>query len=111
AAAGVSTYRLPQATGRRRATPAPRPAASAATRRMSTGEAIRRRPRVASAVAGTVAFLAAVYLGTVLFSPDSGAAGTPGPGASPAAGTPASGDPATPAGDASGQDGDRGDED
>ncbi|MDQ0797861.1 serine/threonine-protein kinase [Streptomyces sp. B1I3] len=117
AAAGVSTYRLPQATGRRRAAPAPRAIRSATTRRMSTSEAIRRRPRVASAVAGTVAFLAAVYLGTVLFSPDSGAADTPGPGtspaagASPAAGTPASADPAAPAGDSPRQDGDGGDED
>ncbi|MDX3064294.1 serine/threonine-protein kinase [Streptomyces clavifer] len=74
AAGGVSTYRLPQATGRRRAAPAPRAARSATTRRLSTSEAIRRRPRVASAVAGAVAFVAAVYLGTVLFAPDSGAA-------------------------------------
>lgn len=84
--AGVSTYRLPQATGRRRAAPAPRASRPASTRRISTGEAIRRRPRVASAVAGAIAFLAAVYLGTVLFAPDTGAADTPGPGPSPTAG-------------------------
>ncbi|HEY9331146.1 MAG TPA: serine/threonine protein kinase, partial [Streptomyces sp.] len=47
------------------------------TRRRSTREAIRRRPRVASAIAGTVAFLAAVYLGMSLFSPDSSSATTP----------------------------------
>ncbi|MFG2427353.1 serine/threonine-protein kinase [Streptomyces sp. NPDC048590] len=87
---GASRHRLPQATGRRRAAPAARTARSAARpaagRRFSTGEAIRRRPRVASAVAGTVAFLAAVYLGTVIFAPDTGAANTPEPGSSPTAG-------------------------
>ncbi|WP_406152097.1 serine/threonine-protein kinase [Streptomyces sp. NBC_01012] len=103
---GASTYRLPQATGRRRATPAPRASRSATksatTRRISTSEAIRRRPRVASAVAGTVAFLAAVYLGTILFAPDTGAADTPDPGTTPTAGL----DSPAPAG----QDGDGGDE-
>lgn len=103
---GASTYRLPQATGRRRAAPAPRASRSATrsatTRRISTSEAIRRRPRVASAVAGTVAFLAAVYLGTILFAPDTGAADTPDPGTTPTAGleSPAPAD----------QDGDDGDE-
>ncbi|MEV0026522.1 protein kinase [Streptomyces atroolivaceus] len=90
AAGGVSTYRLPQATGRRRAAPAPRTSRaatrSASTRRISTREAIRRRPRVASAVAGTIAFLAAVYLGTVLFAPETSTADTPDPGTSPTAG-------------------------
>ncbi|WSS30872.1 serine/threonine protein kinase [Streptomyces sp. NBC_01185] len=111
AGGGQSTYRLPQATGRRRAAPAPRASRSAArsatTRRMSTGEAIRRRPRVASAVAGTVAFLAAVYLGTVLFAPDTGAAGTPDPGVTPTAGleSPAPADPAVaPSEDGDGED-------
>lgn len=68
-----TTYRLPQAHGRggRRAAARPR-----TTRRRSTREAIRRRPRVASAIAGTVAFLAAVYLGMSLFSPDSSSATT-----------------------------------
>ncbi|MEU0137260.1 serine/threonine-protein kinase [Streptomyces sp. NPDC006296] len=100
---GSSTYRLPQATGRRRAAPAPRTSRSAnrspGTRRISTGEAIRRRPRVASAVAGTVAFLAAVYLGTVLFAPDTGVADTPDPGPSPTAGLESPAAPAGPAGD------------
>ncbi|MFJ6713732.1 serine/threonine-protein kinase [Streptomyces sp. NPDC091265] len=75
-----TTYRLPPTAGRgRRAAPA----RSRATRRRSTREAIRRRPRVASAIAGTVAFLAAVYLGMSLFSPDSSSATTPpGDGAS-----------------------------
>ncbi|MFE2654266.1 serine/threonine protein kinase, partial [Streptomyces sp. NPDC059346] len=52
-------------------------ARSAPVRRRSTREAIRRRPRVASAIAGTATFLAAVYLGMILFSPDSSSAGTP----------------------------------
>ncbi|MEU6018176.1 serine/threonine-protein kinase [Streptomyces sp. NPDC047515] len=73
-----TTYRLPQAGGHRR-----RPAERSAPVRRRTGarEAIRRRPRVASAIAGTVAFLAAVYLGMNLFSPDSSSAGTPDTGA------------------------------
>ncbi|MFD9504920.1 serine/threonine-protein kinase [Streptomyces sp. NPDC060035] len=117
ATGGVSTYRLPQATGRRRAAPAPRAARSAATRRLSAGEAIRRRPRVASAVAGAVAFVAAVYLGTVLFSPESGAADVPDPGPTPTATlqSPAPADPAGPAGGGTRQDGqqdgDEGEED
>ncbi|MFD8436855.1 serine/threonine protein kinase, partial [Streptomyces microflavus] len=78
APAGPSTYRLPQPTGRRRSTTS----RSAPARRRSTREAIRRRPRVASAIAGTATFLAAVYLGMVLFSPDSSSADTPGPGPS-----------------------------
>lgn len=69
-----TTYRLPQAAGGhgRRAAGRSRNAP-----RRSTREAIRRRPRVASAIAGTVAFLAAVYLGMSLFSPDSSSATTP----------------------------------
>ncbi|PVC63198.1 serine/threonine protein kinase [Streptomyces sp. CS065A] len=75
---GPSTYRLPQPTGRRRSTTS----RSVPARRRSTREAIRRRPRVASAIAGTATFLAAVYLGMVLFSPDSSSADTPTPGPS-----------------------------
>ncbi|WLQ68146.1 serine/threonine-protein kinase [Streptomyces glycanivorans] len=110
AGGGSSTYRLPQATGRRRAAPAPRASRSAprtgTTRRISTGEAIRRRPRVASAVAGTVAFLAAVYLGTILFAPDTGVADTPDPGSSPTAGveSPAADPAVAPAEDGDGED-------
>ncbi|MFC9034018.1 serine/threonine-protein kinase [Streptomyces cyaneofuscatus] len=78
APAGPATYRLPQPTGRRRSTTS----RSAPARRRSTREAIRRRPRVASAIAGTATFLAAVYLGMILFSPDSSSAGTPAPGPS-----------------------------
>ncbi|MEU8099461.1 serine/threonine protein kinase [Streptomyces rubiginosohelvolus] len=75
---GPTTYRLPGPTGRRRQAPArSAPARSAPARRRSTREAIRRRPRVASAIAGTATFLAAVYLGMILFSPDSSSAGTP----------------------------------
>ena len=70
---GPTTYRLPGPTGRRRQAPA----RSAPARRRSTREAIRRRPRVASAIAGTATFLAAVYLGMILFSPDSSSAGAP----------------------------------
>ncbi|WP_258050191.1 serine/threonine-protein kinase [Streptomyces finlayi] len=69
-AAGPTTYRLPQTTGRRRA---PAPA------RRSAREAIRRRPRVASAIAGTAAFIAAVYLGMILFAPEPSSADTPQP--------------------------------
>jgi serine/threonine-protein kinase len=58
---------------------------------------------VASAVAGTIAFLAAVYLGTVLFAPDTSTADTPDPGSSPTAGleSPA---PAAPSEDGGGED-------
>ncbi|MBP2362941.1 MULTISPECIES: serine/threonine-protein kinase [Streptomyces] len=111
AAGGVSTYRLPQATGRRRAAPAPRAARSATTRRLSTSEAIRRRPRVASAVAGAVAFVAAVYLGTVLFAPDSGAAAdVQDPESTPTAVVDPSQSPG-PAGEAPRQDGDSDEDD
>ena len=99
--AGPTTYRLPQATGRRRA-PAP-------ARRRSTREAIRRRPRVASAIAGTAAFIAAVYLGMVLFAPDPSSADTPAtdPTATTGPVTPAEGGtaPDAPAEDAGQQDG------
>ncbi|WP_202546917.1 serine/threonine-protein kinase, partial [Streptomyces sp. SID2119] len=54
APAGPATYRLPQPTGRRRSTTS----RSVPARRRSTREAIRRRPRVASAIAGTATFLA-----------------------------------------------------
>ncbi|MFB7213303.1 protein kinase [Streptomyces sp. NPDC056255] len=96
---GAATYRLPQSGGRRR-----RPAERTAPVRRSTGtrEAIRRRPRVASAIAGTVAFIAAVYVGMVLFSPDSGSADTPDTGSTattgPESSAPSSA-PLDPAGD------------
>lgn len=95
---GPATYRLPQSGGRRR-----RPAERTAPVRRRTGarEAIRRRPRVASAVAGTVAFIAAVYLGMALFSPDSGSADTPDTGSTATTGPEQSGSsaPLPPAGD------------
>ncbi|MFB8086235.1 serine/threonine-protein kinase [Streptomyces sp. NPDC055992] len=80
--AAPTTYRLPQAPaahghgqgqghGRRAAARTARP------KRRTAGEAIRRRPRVASAIAGAIAFLAAVFLGMSLFSPDTGSATTP----------------------------------
>ncbi|MFC5918417.1 serine/threonine-protein kinase [Streptomyces pulveraceus] len=75
--AGMGTYRLPQTGGhRRRAAERAVPARRGAVAR----DAIRRRPRVASAIAGTVAFIAAVYLGMTLFSPDSDASNTPDSG-------------------------------
>ncbi|MET9921433.1 serine/threonine-protein kinase [Streptomyces sp. NPDC006435] len=80
-AGGPATYRLPQQAGGHRRRAAERPASGrrAAPDRPLTGtrEAIRRRPRVASAIAGTIAFIAAVYLGMTLFSPDDGSDGTP----------------------------------
>ncbi|MYY01895.1 serine/threonine-protein kinase [Streptomyces sp. ATexAB-D23] len=83
-----TTYRLPQASGHgRRAAPR-----AGTARRRSAGEAIRRRPRVASAIAGVIAFLAAVYLGMSLFAPDTGSATTPDGGTS-------SGAPETPGAD------------
>ncbi|MFE7112298.1 protein kinase [Streptomyces sp. NPDC057575] len=96
---GGATYRLPQSGGRRR-----RPAERTAPVRRSTGtrEAIRRRPRVASAIAGTVAFIAAVYVGMVLFSPDSGSADTPDTGSTATTGPESSAPtsaPLDPAGD------------
>ncbi|MFI9627957.1 serine/threonine-protein kinase [Streptomyces sp. NPDC052042] len=98
-AVGPTTYRLPQSGGRRRAAP-PVPA----QRLSGARAAIRRRPRVASAVAGTVAFIAAVYLGMNLFSPDSGTADTP------ESGPPANTGPENPAPPADGGGDDEGDE-
>ncbi|MFE6668116.1 serine/threonine-protein kinase [Streptomyces sp. NPDC057697] len=75
--AGMATYRLPQTGGhRRRGAERAVPVRRGAVAR----DAIRRRPRVASAVAGTVAFIVAVYLGMTLFSPDSGSPKTPDSG-------------------------------
>ncbi|MFF2009627.1 protein kinase [Streptomyces sp. NPDC058195] len=71
--AGPAAYRLPQSGGHRRR----QPDRSAPARRTGAREAIRRRPRVASAIAGSVAFVAAVYLGMTLFSPDSDDSVTP----------------------------------
>ncbi|MEU6056802.1 serine/threonine-protein kinase [Streptomyces sp. NPDC047097] len=72
---GPTTYALPGTaaprTGRgRRAQPTRRPTTSARA-------FVSRRPRVASAIAGTVAFLAAVWLGMAIFAPDTGSATTP----------------------------------
>ncbi|MGW0860168.1 serine/threonine protein kinase, partial [Streptomyces sp. NPDC002690] len=89
-------------------------------RRLAASEAIRRRPRVASAVAGSIAFVVAVYLGTVIFAPDSGSAVTPGTGASQGVVTPqGEGSPAPAASDtqdtgqrdSDGEDGDDGGDD
>lgn len=86
--APATTYALPGrsggSTGRRRAAPAPA--------RRGARAFVSRRPRVASAIAGAVAFVTAVLVGMALFSPDSSSAGTPpgqvsttpgGPGAGP----------------------------
>ncbi|MET7346135.1 serine/threonine-protein kinase [Streptomyces sp. NPDC005547] len=90
--AAPTTYRLPQAPaahghghGRRAA------ARTAKPKRRTAGEAIRRRPRVASAIAGAIAFLAAVFLGMSLFSPDTGSATTPDGTATTAPSTPGAG--------------------
>ncbi|WP_374684220.1 serine/threonine-protein kinase [Streptomyces sp. ODS05-4] len=96
-AAGPSaptTYALPvpatRAAGRgRRAQPSRRGGPAPAGGRRPGGSArafVSRRPRVASALAGTVAFLGAVWLGMVLFAPDTGSATTPPP--SPGASAP-----------------------
>ncbi|WP_328904241.1 MULTISPECIES: serine/threonine-protein kinase [unclassified Streptomyces] len=70
-----TTYRLPQAPAGHAPAPGPGPghgrraaARTGKARRRTAGEAIRRRPRVASAIAGAIAFLAAVFLGMSLFS-------------------------------------------
>ncbi|MFF9571874.1 protein kinase [Streptomyces sp. NPDC014685] len=96
-AGGSATYRLPQQTGGHRRRAAERPASGrrGAPDRSApltgTREAIRRRPRVASAIAGTIAFIAAVYLGMTLFSPDDGPDDTPETGSTATTG------PVTPA--------------
>ncbi|MGW3248764.1 protein kinase domain-containing protein [Streptomyces sp. NPDC001070] len=69
---GPRTSHIPPSTtraaSRRRSAPA---------QRRSPGEFIRYRPRVASAIAGAVAFLVAVLIGMVWFSPESSSAKTP----------------------------------
>ncbi|MFJ8645438.1 serine/threonine-protein kinase [Streptomyces sp. NPDC093546] len=73
AAQAPTTYALPRNSpggGRgRRAAPAPQ--------RLGEARAfVSRRPRVASAIAGAVAFVAAVLAGMALFSPDDSSGGT-----------------------------------
>jgi serine/threonine protein kinase len=67
-----TTYMLPPTPGQpgqgRRSFPA---------QRQGVREFVRRRPRVASAVAGVAAFLAAVLIGVAWFSPDSSSANSP----------------------------------
>ncbi|MFD6530878.1 protein kinase [Streptomyces sp. NPDC060184] len=115
--AGGPGHRTGASGGRRRAAPpvtraaprtgtrsgsraAGRGAARSGGRRLAASEAIRRRPRVASAVAGSIAFVVAVYLGTVIFAPDSGSAVPPGPGASQGVTPQGEGSPAPTASDA-----------
>ncbi|WP_431950376.1 serine/threonine-protein kinase [Actinacidiphila sp. bgisy167] len=62
-----------RSTTRRRAAPA---------QRRSPGEFIHYRPRVASAIAGAVAFVVAVLLGMAWFAPEKGSATTPTDGPS-----------------------------
>ncbi|MET9799661.1 serine/threonine-protein kinase [Streptomyces sp. NPDC006368] len=75
APAPATTYALPTVGGGggggrgRRGAPAPR--------RRGARAFVSRRPRVASAIAGAVAFVTAVLVGMALFSPDSGSAETP----------------------------------
>lgn len=86
---GATVYRLPgdapavRSDSGRRAKPSQRTSARAL---------VRRRPRVASAIGGAVAFLVAVLIGMALFSPDTGTADTPGPGTGPTATTPTDSD-------------------
>ncbi len=76
ASGATNTYALPSTgtarpASRRRAAPVQRP---------STRVFVRRRPRVASAIAGAIAFLVAVLVGMAWMSPDTGSAETPEPG-------------------------------
>ncbi|MFD8382595.1 serine/threonine-protein kinase [Streptomyces sp. NPDC059679] len=73
----VATYRLPQPAPARRparghrstsASPSTSPSASTPAKRRGARELIRRRPRVASLIAGAVAFIAAVLIGIAWFS-------------------------------------------
>ncbi|MFK4270248.1 serine/threonine-protein kinase [Streptomyces milbemycinicus] len=77
----VATYRLPQPAPARRparghrstsaspsASPSASTPASAPAKRRGARELIRRRPRVASLIAGAVAFIAAVLIGIAWFS-------------------------------------------
>ncbi|MES4908458.1 protein kinase [Streptomyces sp. NPDC000395] len=72
-APSVATYRLPQPAAtrpdrRRRPTPAAPPASASAppsAKRRGVRELIRRRPRVASLIAGVLAFLIAILIGVV----------------------------------------------
>ncbi|MEU9985164.1 protein kinase [Streptomyces sp. NPDC050856] len=72
--AAGTTYALP-ATGR--APGGGRGRRSAPAQPSGARQFVRRRPRVASAIAGTVAFLGAVLVGMAWFAPDSTSAGTP----------------------------------
>lgn len=101
-AAPPVTRAAPRAGSRSGSRAAGRGAAKSGGRRLAASEAIRRRPRVASAVAGSIAFVVAVYLGTVIFAPDSGSAVTPGPGASQGVTPQGEGSPAPTASDTRG---------
>ncbi|MEU1787720.1 serine/threonine-protein kinase [Streptomyces sparsogenes] len=61
-APSVATYRLPQA-----AAPADRRRRPAPAQRQGARELVRRRPRVASLIAGVVAFVIAILIGIALF--------------------------------------------
>ncbi|MBT2492686.1 serine/threonine protein kinase [Streptomyces sp. ISL-96] len=71
-----TTYSLPS-TGTTR--PASRRRAAPPVQRPSTRVFVRRRPRVASAIAGAIAFVAAVLIGMAWLSPNPGNAETPEP--------------------------------
>ncbi|WP_370656761.1 serine/threonine-protein kinase [Streptomyces sp. NBS 14/10] len=90
-APSVATYRLPQpaparpARGHRSTSASPSTSPSASTpasaatpaKRRGARELIRRRPRVASLIAGAVAFIAAVLIGIAWFSTDNSSADSP----------------------------------
>lgn len=73
----TNTYTLPS-TGTTR--PPSRRRAAPPFQRPSTRVFVRRRPRVASAIAGAIAFLAAVLIGMAWLSPEPSNANTPEPG-------------------------------
>ncbi|MFD8869425.1 serine/threonine-protein kinase [Streptomyces sp. NPDC059590] len=87
----VATYRLPQAAPAPASTPAPRPdrgRRQAPAQRPGARALIRRRPRVASAIAGVVAFIAAVLIGIAWFSTDNSSADSPNGPTSPTTSSP-----------------------
>jgi serine/threonine protein kinase len=76
---GATVYRLPTTTTAAAARPDSGRRAKPA-QRTSARALVRRRPRVASAIGGVIAFLVAVLIGMAWFSPDTGTANTPGTG-------------------------------
>lgn len=76
-AGAAATVRPPATPPVRAARPAAARRRAAPAQRRSPGEFVRYRPRVASVIAGAVAFVVAVILGMVWFAPENGSAKTP----------------------------------